>query len=91
MAEYRLKQAQVNAEQVTEDARTVVTVHGVRTAQKGDYVVELYGTKNVRDDESGEVTEESYCRGVDIVPADQFESQYEPVKNAPSRKRKLPE
>lgn len=83
--EYRLKTANVLAEKVEEDSRTVVTIHGVRTAYKGDYVVELPGRKMERNEESGELEEVVYCRGFDIVSGGDFEDAYAPV-----RKRKLP-
>lgn len=83
--EYRLKTANVKAEKVEEDTRTVVTVNGVRTAYKGDYVVELSGTKLEKNEESGEFEEVSYSRGHDIVSAEDFEAAYAPV-----RKRKVP-
>jgi hypothetical protein len=83
--EYRLKTANVMAEKVEEDTRTVVTINGVRTAYKGDYVVELSGTKQVRNDESGEFETVVYSRGHDIVSAEEFEAAYSPI-----RKRKVP-
>lgn len=84
--EYKLRsESNVRAEKVTEDARTVVTIHGVRTAVKGDYIVELQGKKLERKEDGDGFEEVSYCVGTDIVSGEEFEAVYEPV-----RKRSVP-
>lgn len=85
-SEYKLRsESNVRAEKVTDDAVTVVTINGVRTAHKGDYVVELQGKKLERNEESGEFEEVTYSVGTDIVNGEEFEAVYEPV-----RKRSVP-
>lgn len=82
--DYQSKPVRVRAAKA-EETQTVVTIHGVRTVVKGDYVVELTGHKVVTNEESGEPEEVEYCVGTDIVVAADFELIY---KRAP--KRKLP-
>ncbi len=83
--EYRSKPVTVRAA-VAPETQTVVTIHGVRTVVKGDYVVELTGKKIVTNDETGDPEEVEYCVGTDIVVAADFDLIY---KRAP--KRALPD
>lgn len=86
--EYKSRPVTVLARQVDEP-ETVVTVHGLRNAVKGDYVLQLTGRKveNVEQEDGSTKPEEvEYCRGFDVVSADEFEAVYQP-----SRRRKLPE
>lgn len=83
--EFKLRSASNVFAEKLDEPTTVVTIHGVRSAAKGDYVVELQGKKQERNPDTGEMEEVTYCRGVDIVAGDEFESVYEPV-----RKRSVP-
>jgi hypothetical protein len=86
--EYKSRPVTVLARQV-EDAETVVTIHGLRSAVKGDYVLQMTGrqVQNVEQEDGSTKPEEvEYCRGFDVVSADEFEAVYQPV-----RRRKLPE
>jgi hypothetical protein len=87
--EFRSKPVIVQAKKVDDDHESVVTIHGVRSAVKGDYIVELTGVKTdlvEQPDGSFAPEEVVYCRGVDIVAGSEFENVYSPV-----RKRKLPD
>ena len=86
--EYKSRPVTVLARQV-EEAETVVTIHGLRSASKGDYVVQVSGTKveNVeQEDGSTQPETVTYCRGFDVVSPEEFEAVY-----SVSRRRKLPE
>lgn len=87
-SEYKSRPVTVLARQV-EEPETIVTVHGLRSAVKGDYVLQLTGRKvdNVeQEDGSVQPQEVEYCRGFDVVSAEEFEAVY-----TASRRRKIPE
>lgn len=82
--EYEHKES-VLAERV-EETGTVVTIHGVRTAQAGDYIVYLraYHTEMVDDKETGQKVPVQVLGvvGCDLVDGAEFESTYSPKAEA---------
>ena len=85
--EYKSRPVTVLARKV-EEVETVVTIHGLRTAVPGEYVLQVIGrqVQNVeQEDGSTEPEEVDYCRGFDVVDGAEFEAVY-----SGTRKRKLP-
>ncbi len=85
--EFKTKPVTVLARKV-EEVETVVTIHGLRTAVPGEYVLQVMGrqVQNVeQEDGSTQPEEVEYCRGFDVVDGSEFENVY-----SATRKRKLP-
>ncbi len=85
--EFKTKPVTVLARKV-EEVETVVTIHGLRTAVPGEYVLQVMGRQiqNVeQEDGSTQPEEVEYCRGFDVVDGSEFENVY-----SATRKRKLP-
>lgn len=85
--EYKSRPVSVLARKV-EEVETVVTVHGLRTAVPGEYILQVMGrqVQNVEQEDGSTVPEEvDYCRGFDVVDGSEFEAVY-----SATRKRKLP-
>jgi hypothetical protein len=85
--EYKSRPVTVLARKV-EEVETVVTIHGLRTAVPGEYVLQVMGrqVQNVdKGDGDMQPEEVDYCRGFDVVDGSEFEAVY-----SASRKRKLP-
>lgn len=82
--EYEHKES-VLAEKVDE-IQTVVTIHGVRTAAAGDYIVYLraYHTEMVEDKATGQKVPEKVLGvvGCDLVDGAEFELNYSPKESA---------
>ena len=85
--EYKSRPVTVLARKV-EEVETVVTIHGLRTAVPGEYVLQVIGrqVQNVEQEDGSTKPEEvDYCRGFDVVDGAEFEAVY-----SGTRKRKLP-
>jgi hypothetical protein len=85
--EYKSKPVTVLARKV-EEPETVVTIHGLRSAVPGEYVLQVMGrqVQNVEQEDGSTKPEEvEYCRGFEVVDGDEFEAVY-----SATRKRKLP-
>lgn len=85
--EFKTKPVTVLARKV-EEVETVVTIHGLRTAVPGEYVLQVMGrqVQNIeQEDGSTQPEEVEYCRGFDVVDGSEFENVY-----SATRKRKLP-
>lgn len=81
--EYEHKES-VLAEKV-EGIQTVVTIHGVRTAADGDYILYLraYHTELVEDKETGQKVPKQVLGvvGCDLVDGAEFEMNYSPKES----------
>lgn len=85
--EYKSRPVTVFARKV-EEPETVVTIHGLRSAVPGEYVLQVMGrqVQNVEQEDGSTKPEEvEYCRGFEVVDGAEFEAVY-----SATRKRKLP-